>query len=93
MNFQCQWSSNVEMTVAKKCVPKMQYHGYKHYKCVFHSLCMAYCCHEYMLVLSMVPNCHIIITVKTILNGVLRAKEAVVILTFNKQYLPKKTNR
>ena len=67
----------------------MQYHGYKHYKCVFHSLCMAYCCHEYMLALSMVPNCHIIIAVKTILNGVLRAKEAVVILTFNKQCLPK----
>ena len=59
-------------------------------------MCMAFTLHGIlldMLASSMVPYCHIFITVKTILNGVLRTKEAAVILTFNKQCLPKKTIR
>ena len=59
VGFQCEWTTNVEMTVALRlCVQKSNIVYTSNIGCEWHSLCMVYCWNKEVPGLSMVPNCH-----------------------------------
>ena len=59
VNFQCKWTTNVEMTVTLKlCVQKSDIVHTRNIECAQHALCIAYCCDKVVTSLSMVPNFH-----------------------------------
>ena len=79
------------MTVSWKLhVQKSKIVNTRNIECVWHALCMAYCCDKEML------SCQwcqivIIITVNTIQTLALLTKVAAMSVKFNKQGLPKRT--
>ena len=59
VNFQSEWITNVEMTVALKLgVKKSNIVDTSNIGCVWRALRMVYCCNKEVTGLSMVPNCH-----------------------------------
>ena len=73
------------MTVAQNlCVKKSYILDTSNIECVWHALCVTYCCHEDAPGLFVVTIV-IFITVNTVWKGVLLTRAAAVTLTFNKQ--------